>query len=209
MLFTNRDCTPDCTPSVRKRYNAWSYETFIGSLVRSVFWCELGDITATRKRASTHGDETRHTRGGKDGGRGGKRAHGAGNYIPLWDRTLRNRHELVLTMHFVEARLYPVTCRCVTSFHQLTKLADGEERCDRSSAEHSLEELVVGNFIAISCTPSGATFQEARVHLLLYSSLMIGSHIRASNKLFLFKYSREIWHELTIIKFRNIRDLNL
>lgn len=60
-------CTSDCMPLVRKRYNAWSYETFIGSLVRSVFWCN-GDITATRKRASTYGHtgmKLEHTRGGK------------------------------------------------------------------------------------------------------------------------------------------------
>lgn len=134
-------CTPDCMPSVRKRYNAWSYETFIGSIVRSAFWRELvrphnRDAKACERTRGHAGMKLEHTSGEEGWGKGGKRAHGAESYIPLWDRTLRNRHELVLTMHFAEARLYPVTCRCVTSFHQLTKLANGDGRCDRSSAEY-------------------------------------------------------------------------
>lgn len=35
---------------------------------------------------------------------------------------------LVLTMHFAWVRLYPVTCRCVISFHQLTKLVGRDNR---------------------------------------------------------------------------------
>lgn len=43
--------------------------------------------------------------------------------------------EPVLTMHFARARLYPVTCRCVTSFHQFTKLDGGEGARQREADE--------------------------------------------------------------------------
>lgn len=202
-------CTPDCTPSVRKRYNAWSYKTFIGSLVRSIFWCELARRYNRDAKASTHGDETRHTRGER---------WWEGRKTRTWRREL---HPALRSDAAKQARAgvnNALRWGSAISGHVPVRdfLSSAYKACGWGGAmwqelgrAQSLEELVIGNFIAISCTPSGTTFQEAKVHLLLYSSLMIGSHIQASHRLVLLKYPREIWHELTIIKFRNIRDLNL
>lgn len=82
MLFTNRDAhriarhqlgndiTLEVTKHLLARLSDQSFDV-----------SSHGDITATRKRA--HTGMKLDIREGKDGGRGGKRAHGAGNYIPL------------------------------------------------------------------------------------------------------------------------------
>lgn len=90
---------------------------------------------------------------------------------------------LVLTMHFAQTRLYPVTCQCVISFHQLTKLAgmSGITREPTNVASEVTTALLMTVFRARS------TLQERA--LLLYSSLMAGSYVHLSGAAEMCRYT--------------------
>lgn len=87
MLFTNHDahriaCRQlgnDITLEVTKHLLACLFDqSFDGELAR-----RYNRDAKACEHIRTHGDETRTYARRKDGGRRGKRAHGAGNYIPL------------------------------------------------------------------------------------------------------------------------------
>lgn len=215
MLFTNRDARRiacrqlgnDITLEVTKHLLARSFD-------RPFDVSSHGRITATRKRASaqadTRGWNSNTQAGRKDGGKEGK------------TRTRRRElHPALRPDAAKQARAgvnNALRRGSAISGHVPVRdfLSSAYKACGRRRAVwqelgrvQSLEELVIGNFIAISCTPCGVTFQEWKeggsAYLLhLYSSLMIESHIRASRRLTLLRCPREIWHELTLIKFCNI-----